>query len=348
MKTKPFLHVGRLPAFSAIAVWFAVVSPTVHAQQKKTNPSSKVYISDVSGQAQINTGDRIQDLAKRSVYNAEGTTIEIKKTEKPSDDEKNYSTMVYSNGTGAYVDRNTKIEVKRFVQEPFTPNRTDMDVEPSISQTRAFIARGTIGLCTSKLVAGSTMAYPTPHGAVNIRGRKIVIQATDQETKISMLEGDSTVRAGDVDLGGHTLRAGEQAIIRSGGAGRPNSVEVTRIPPSELAGLDDKVAQACIAKKTVYFEVKETKVLLAAGEAVPANAVADAAGAPAGAGADAPAAVTAFDAPSANTNAVTSSPKSVTVTVREIVPVEVVPTTLPVEFAISPSTLVKPKAGSGG
>src|SRR5471030_2646578 len=232
-----------LGAVLPIAAAVMALGPmTAHAQDKKKNPTSKVYVSDVNGDAQIDTGDNIQDLNKRSVYNAQGTTIETKKAGTAEDKDKVYTTTVFSNGTGAYFDQDTKVEVKKFVQEPFTPNRTDMDVEPSISQTQAYVSHGTVGLCTSKLVAGSSMNYSTPQGAINIRGRKVVIEANDNETKVSMLEGDSSVRGGDADLGGNVLKEGQQAIIRRGRSGQPNQVTIRPIPPAETAALDDKVA----------------------------------------------------------------------------------------------------------
>jgi hypothetical protein len=336
--------------FAAALLSLAWLPLSLHAQgSKKNNPASRVYIADVSGEAQIDTGNSIQDLNKRSVYNAQGTVIETKKSKTEDENGKTYSTMVYSNGTGAYFDQDTHVEVKRFVQEPFKANRTDMEVEPSISQTQAFVSHGTVGLCTSKLVAGSTMTYTTPHGTINIHGRKVVIEANDNQTKISMLEGDSTVRAGSLDLGGHTLHTGQQAIIRSGGAGQPNIIQVSPIPPAEASALDDKVSMACMAKKTVYFEVKERQVDSGAApgspEAVVADSVATTENATAqssspGAG-DAP--VTAFDGNVANSG----STDSVT-TVSEIVPVEVVPKTLPVEFTTSPSMLITRPPGSGG
>lgn len=276
----------------------AATSPAF-GQGKKKNPASKVFVSDVNGEAQIDTGDTIQDLSKRSVYTAQGTIIETKRPENEGDRGKNYSTMVYSNGTGAFFDADTRVEVQRFVQEPFTPNRADVEFEPSISQTQAFIARGAVGLCTSKLVAGSSMTYQTPHGSVNIRGRKIVIETSKEVTKISMLEGDSTVRAGSMDMGGHTVHSGEQAIIRPGGPGMPNSIEIVKIPENDVSRLDDKVSMACMAKKTVYFDVQEKKE----GEGD------DAAGADNGP-------ITAFD----DDNGKPGEP------VREIVPIEVTPT----------------------
>lgn len=316
----------------------------LRGEAAKANPASKVYFSDVNGEALIDTGDTIQDVAKRSVYTAQGVIIETKKSDNERDRKKSFSTAVYSNGTGSFFDEDTRVEVKGFVQEPFIPNRVDAETEPSISNTNALVSRGTVGLCNSKLVAGSKMNYQTPQGSVSIRGRKVVIEATSGVTKISMLEGDGTVRAGSMDMGGHQLKSGEQAIIREGGAGQPNSIAVARIPPGEMPALDEKVAMACMAKKTVYFEVRERQVdgpVSTAAAVIPETGTAPrqstsdtAAGADNTAGTtNAPSGVVrAFDGNSA------ASPTS-SVTIREIVPIEVVPVNLPVQYTVSPATI---------
>jgi len=324
---------GRL-AVSVAAVCLAVTPFTAFGQGKKKNPASKVYISDVSGDAQIDTGDTIQDLSKRSVYTAQGTVIETKAADSGESRSRSYSTMVYSNGTGAFFDADTRVEVQKFSQEPFTPNRTDVDMEPSISQTQAFVARGAVGLCASKLVAGSNMTYRTAHGSVNVQGRKLVIEAGKDVTKISVLEGQSTVRAGAMDMGGHTVQAGEQAVIRSGGVGQPNIIEIQKIPPQDAPALDNRVTMACNAKKTVYFEVverPESNETLAAGADTP-NEAAGAENPPAG-GDEASGAVTAFDG--------NSAPRG-NVPTREIVAVPVMPVQLPMEHTLSAATIPAP------
>jgi len=219
------------------------------AQSRNKNPTSKVYVSDLNGSAQIDTGEKIDDLVKKSVYNAQGTIIETKADSN--------NTMVFSDGTGAFFDHDTRVEIRTFKQEPFTPNRNDMEVEPSISQTRAFVARGVVGLCTSRKVAGSNMTYETPHGSVNIRGKKLVVEVNDDETKISMIEGESTVKGGEFDLVGQTLKEGEQAVIRRSAPGKPSTVAIGVIPANERQALEEKVALACAAKQTVYFDVRE-------------------------------------------------------------------------------------------
>lgn len=316
-----------LSACTTAALGLLVAAHELPAQQRPKTPASKLYVSDVSGEALIDTGDAIKDLSKRSVYNAQGTIIETKKPQSEADRAKHYSTMVYSNGTGAFFDADTRVEIRRFVQEPFTPTRTDIEVEPSVSQTQAFVARGIVGLCTSKLVAGSNMTYQTAHASVNIRGRKVVIEARGDVTKVSMLEGDSTVRAGPQDVGGRTLQAGQQAIIRPGPPSQPNIVQIVPIPPQEATQLEEKVSIACMAKKTVYFEVREkTENSDKQNE--------DPSGAGDGDGGDnqGTSPVTAFDGATDGSNG----------TPREIVPVEVVPINLPVEFTVSPATIVNP------
>jgi len=324
-------------ALCLLAVGVALPA-TASAQNKRKDPSSKVYVTDVSGEAVIDTGEAIEDLAKRSVYTAQGAVIETKRPDQESDRSKFFSTMVYSNGTGAFFDADTRVEVRRFMQEPFTPNRTDMDVEPSISQTQAFVARGTVGLCTSKLVSGSNMGYQTPHGSVSIRGKKSVIEAGQNQTKISMLEGESTVKAGPQDMGGHVLKSGEQAIISRDPNGGPNRIEITRIPANEIAALDDKVAMACMAKKSVYFEVRERTVT--DGQATGSNnnvgdqgnsgeSGATDGGTTTSSSAGTP--VTAFDGTTSGGSGIV---------IREIVPVEILPVELPVQFTVSPARLV--------
>ncbi len=268
-------------------------------------------MTDVQGQAEINTGNKIEELEKKSVHTAQGTIIETKKAEDDAQKDKNSSSLVYSNGTGIYFDSDTRLEVRKFAQEPFAPNRTDMDIEPSISQTQAFLARGSVGLCASKMVAGSSMVYQTAQATINVRGRRIVIETNEKYTKVSMIEGESTVRGGtgtNIDLGGQSLHAGQQAIIHNSLPGETPVVEISPIPSSEIAPLDDKVAMACMAKKTVYFEV------VGKTGAGPGD---DAKSTP----------ITAFDND--------GNPAGE----QEIVPVEVAPADLPVQFTVSPARL---------
>jgi len=271
-----------------------VASVAVSAQSKKNNPTSKFYVADVDGDAQIDTGDKVDDLTKKSVYNAEGTVVETK----PSAT----NAMVFSNGTGIFFDEDTRLEVKKFEQEPFVPNRTDMDVEPSISQTQNYVPRGTVGLCTSKLVAGSSMNYSTPLGSVNIQGGKVVVSSENNKTTISMIEGESNVNAGVIDTGGHTLKNGQQAIITPGANGGPTQIKIQDIPNNQIRELSQKVTMACNAKKTVYFQAtggqqSDTVVPLGGSGRAPAISTGG---------------VTAFDGNDGTTTTPTTTPQTIT------------------------------------
>ncbi len=223
---------------------FVATTPLSAAGRKK-NPTSKVYVADVEGKSEIDTGEKIAELNKRSVYSAQGTVIETKTD--------STNAMVFSNGTGIHFDPDTRLEIQKFVQEPFTPNRSDMEVEPSISNTRTFLPRGSVGLCTSKMVAGSTMRYSTPHASIRINARKAVIQSSNKGTTVSVMEGEVTVQAGDNDAGGYVIKPGQQAFMPLGGG----PVQVMDIPQAQMSTLDDKVTMACMARKTVYFEAKD-------------------------------------------------------------------------------------------
>jgi len=185
------------------------------------------------------------------VFTAQGASIV---TTKDSND-----SMVYSNGSGLYLDSDTRLDVKKFAQEPFTPNRYDMDTEPSVSQTQAYVSHGLVGLCTNKLSAGSNMVYSTPQATLAIHGKKVVIETNNGETRVSVLEGDVTVQSSD-DSAGQVLHGGQEATIRSNAANETSSIaHVGQIPPERKQFLSDRVAMACIAKRTVYFEVVEHK-----------------------------------------------------------------------------------------
>lgn len=242
-------------AFFRFCACLALTGATVLAQtsSKRKNPTSKFYVAEVEGFAQVNTGEKIEDLTEKSVFDAEGTTIETKPDSSNS--------LVMSNGVGINFAADTKLVVKRFLQEPFQPNRTDLESEPSVSQTRTVMARGAVGICSGKLVAGSSMVYDTPHGSVNILSQnvqKASMEINDDTTIVTLFEGAITLR-GDNMAGGEALQPGQQAVIRKRGVNQPPEITITSIPKDQQDRLSDMVNSACQARKKVYFDVAERK-----------------------------------------------------------------------------------------
>jgi hypothetical protein len=220
------------------------------AASKRKSPTSKFYVAEIKGEepSTVNTGEVIEELTEKSVFDAEGTTIETKA--------ETTTAIVLSNGTGVSFGKATQVLYNRFAQEPFQPNRTDLQTEPSVSITRALITGGSIGICTSRLVAGSSMVYETPHGSINIRGMKVAITVSDAQTVVSLIEGDVTVR-GDNLSSGELLRPGDQAILRARGPGLPPEIITQPIPDADMKAADDLVAGACMSRQRVYFDVAD-------------------------------------------------------------------------------------------
>jgi hypothetical protein len=309
MKTTP----TRLLVIVVAAI--VTLSPSAFAQRqlgKKKGPTSKIYLAETKGDTEIQNGDKVYAGRQATAFDAPGTVIETK--------EDSHNAFVYSNGTGLFVDQNTRVEIDRFVQEPFQPRRdqsADAPVEPSISQSDVFVARGAVGICTSQLVSGSSMNYSTPQAGVNIRSGKVSIETNANSTTIDLLEGDLTVRGGTKDVGGQILRPGERAVIQPGAIGQPPKITIGRIPPEQLQGVDERVAIACNARKTVTFDVIEKKSVIGLDGADETNA-------PAG-------------APPATSGASNDSGSGATD--QEIVAKPTVPAQLPTNVVISPDRL---------
>lgn len=232
------------------AVALLVVVPSGFAQRqlgKKKGPVAKIYVADTQGDSQIENAEKIYTIRQATAFDAPGTVIETKAN--------SHNSIVYSNGTGMFVDENTRVEIETFVQQPFQPaseDTLDTSHEPSMSQSNVFIAHGAVGICTNQLLSGSSMIYATPLGSVNIRGGKIVIEARGDETYIDLLEGDVTVHSGAKDIGGQILRAGERAVIRA--TGPDAGITIQPIPDDARKKDDERVSSACSARKSVTFE----------------------------------------------------------------------------------------------
>lgn len=236
----------RLALVAALLPVLGVV--VSHAQQppgKNKGPTSKIYLAEVVGSGTIITDGKAFEPRQATAFDAPGTVIETLS--------ESHQAFVYSNGTGMFVDEETRVEINRFVQEPFQPDRNStMEIEPSISQSDVFVRRGQVGICTGQLISGTTMNYSTPHSTVNIRGGKLSIQVTDAGTTIYLLEGDATVQ----NTSGESvvLRPGEQAFIPASGTG---GITVSPIDHDLMNSLDQMVNVACHAKRTVSFETIE-------------------------------------------------------------------------------------------
>jgi len=245
-------HTFRLLFLSALAV--VVTAPASFAQRqlagKNREPVSKLYVAETEGETDVQNGDKIFSIRQATAFDAPGTIIETKADA--------HNTLVYSNGTGLFVDETTHLEIKRFSQEPFKAEQGNpfaVAREPSISQSDVVLSRGLVALCTTQLISGSAMLYRTPHAAINIRGGRLVIETTANETIVDLLEGDLTIRQGSKDVSGQILRPGERAVIRAAAeAGGEPTITIEPIPAKAQPRVEDRVGKACNARRSVTFE----------------------------------------------------------------------------------------------
>ena len=158
-----------------------------------------------------------------------------------------------------YLDQDTRVEIESFAQEPFEADyaaNLGALVEPSVSRSQVRVAHGSVGVCTTRLMSGSSMQYSTPFADINVRGGRISIEANADESHVDLIEGDVTVRSGSMDVGGQLLRPGERATIRPpANAGDPPTITIGPIPDDRLAAANDRAAQACGARTAVTFEL---------------------------------------------------------------------------------------------
>ncbi|MEO6876804.1 MAG: hypothetical protein ABI222_18490 [Opitutaceae bacterium] len=259
----------NVPVWRALAVIAALILSPAGMQAKVggQNPAGKLYVTSLEGDSKVTTDGKIVPLSAKSTFTAQGSMTETASLGTVA--------MVLSNGTGLSLGQGTDIEVKLFTQEPFTASRKDLEIEPSMSHTRIGVSRGTLAVSTSKLAEGSKMTFVTPLGSVNLRDGRVVIQVDLGAVKISLLEGEAIVYAGDADLSGRVVHAGEQAIIRPGAPGQPNTIEIIKIPAPERPALENYGELAYAARKTVFFETNdsgEIEALPVVNTSIPVNA----------------------------------------------------------------------------
>lgn len=152
----------------------------------QNNILGKFFVSNIKGKITCIVNSRVYELKKGDTFPARGAIVDTGKGAN--------ATLLFSNGTGVYVDEKTHFEVKRFEQEFFAPNN-NLRVEPSNSLTLVSLSVGRVVLSTPQLLSGTIMIYETPHASVNIRGEKLLIEVNDKQTQthVAMISGNASV-----------------------------------------------------------------------------------------------------------------------------------------------------------
>ena len=238
----------RIPLFLLTALGAAlaaVSSPAAQDQPDKgKGPTSKIYLAETSGETRIINHDKLYTPRQATAFDAPGTIIETKAD--------SHDAFVYSNGTGMFVDQNSRVEIGLFTQEPFRgagDTKAGAAGEPSVSQSNVTVVRGSVSVCSSQLRPGSTMTYTTPQAVIVIRSGRVAIETGNGKTTVDLLDGDATVRSVGQQSGGQTLRTGDRAVILGAPDGQAAAVALSQTPMELQAGLDHNATIACNASR---------------------------------------------------------------------------------------------------
>jgi hypothetical protein len=209
----------------------------------------KIYVAEISGGVAYTVGGQQTVLKKGVTLPAEGAMNETAPA--------SHVVYVYSNGTSLYVDEQTVIQIVKFEQVPFPKGMDTTVMEPSVSHTVGRIKKGRIIITTNKLMTGTTMVYITPHAQVKIRGKEVVIEVYDRESRIYVIDGDVTVSpAGDSSGGlGKVLHSGQEAVVTDSSITTSSSqIQVLPLDQSVIKSLASQLAAGERAQKIVVFQ----------------------------------------------------------------------------------------------
>jgi len=210
-----------------------------------TNLVSKLYAVDVEGEAYVENGGMIIPLSAREIYVAQGSTVYTQ--------EESTASLVISNGTGIFLSESTRMTVTRAAQEPFEGERSDMINEPSVSNIQLEHQHGVMGICTSRLLAGTLLEVVTDEFITRIVDGKLVYERGPEGSSVTLVGGDASAQSGQIwyEGEGRDLKVRHKLFFPADGS---EPVE-TQLSGTELAAMEGIVTIACLARRGVYFDV---------------------------------------------------------------------------------------------
>ncbi|MDD2763434.1 MAG: hypothetical protein PHE83_05610 [Opitutaceae bacterium] len=232
---------GKLLAGAAL---YCLVTLSVLAQE---SVPGKVYVAEIIGGVTFTVGGKVMNLKKSDSLPIQGARIETAVAASVI--------LVYSNGTSIYIDEKTIVEIRKFIQQPFASGVDTAVFEPSVSDTLASVTQGRVIITTNELASGTSMIYLTPQSQVKIRGKEVVIEVQDQETRIYLLSGNATVTPQDAgpDSLGQPLQGGQTAVVTNSAADSA-TIQVTALDQNYVNSISLQVAAAERAQKIVVFQ----------------------------------------------------------------------------------------------
>jgi len=181
----------------------------------RSSVSGIFYVITVNGKVECTADGRIWDLKKGDQVLGRGTKI---KTDKDAN-----VTVMFSNQTVMFIDEKTELRIKRFDQEPFTPNN-NLGIEPSNSETLINLFEGELVLNTPQLLSGTHLIFETPHAQISVLNvqsgnEKAYIEVNEKQTHVAVIAGKVSVKPRQSDGSyvslGSPVETNHQAIVKT-------------------------------------------------------------------------------------------------------------------------------------
>lgn len=215
------------------------------AARAQDNMPGRMYAVSVEGEVRTFTDGKMELLMPGEGGIAHRMRIEIGPHGKAS--------FVLSNNTGLSFGPGTRLEILRFEHAPFTADPMKLDEEPTVSRLEARLRGGRVAVCLPSQVFGSTVTLYVPDASITFRGRRYMLDTSDERTVLHVVDGLATVFRGPDDRVGQVVGNGRSVTITSGVGPAYPLIEVGATEGAQQSAINEGLAAACLSRHTVFF-----------------------------------------------------------------------------------------------
>lgn len=225
------------------------VLPVATLCQAQDRIVGKLFIVDASGDVRHVIAGKVLPMKAGDTIACKNVTFEA--------GAESSATGVLSNNTGLYIAPDSRFAITRFEQAPFAADPNRVEDEPSVSNFEGVFYSGTFAFCFANQVFGSTAKYTILGAEVNVRGKRVVVDASDSRTILYIVDGEATVFSGPDDRAGVIARSNKQMSITPGVGGEFPIITVSDIDADVVEKLNNSLSAACLARRAVFFATPE-------------------------------------------------------------------------------------------
>ena len=134
--------------------------------------------------------------------------------------------LVLSNGVAISLGPNTELKIEHYTQKPFSKKKESQQYEPSESQLKINLLKGSLCCAFEHLSPISEARIKTPNGELRIHNGNSILLTDTKQTQINMFSGTATFYSPSAN--GRIFISDSQSIVldsNSASNGKPASTE---------------------------------------------------------------------------------------------------------------------------